>query len=493
VVVVGLVTGSVVAVATRTGLWLPLGGVAALLVGWWLLDRPGHALAALLGCVVVLEADPEGFLPQTSDFYKSLPGHLVATDLLLVLLAVAVAIDLGRRRQRWVPAPAPLQVALLVLVTATAAGVVVGKLGGGQTKDILNDGRNLVYLIAIPLLTQQVVRTRRDIVKVVHCLAGLAILKGAVGLVGFALGKGRSIEGTHLTYYDPTANFVMLVFLSSLVAARVAKVPVPRWMWAGSPLAALCLLLSFRRSFWIAAVLAWLLVIVLAASRRSRPLVILGVVGAAVAIALSVTSFSAGGPQDTSSTGLSARVAQLSPSTINQSDDDRYRLDEIHNVLHAIDQNPVTGLGLGVPWTEVYPLSQIHTGGTLYTHVNVLWFTMKMGPLGGAGYVLWYAAAAMLAWRAWRRHPDALVRVFALGSLVSFAGLAVAELTASFTGVDPRLTLIVGALVGVLGAASRAAPSGWAADGVPIGVDGALGHGGHVEGLADPAGLPAGG
>ena len=37
------------------------------------------------------------------------------------------------------------------------------------------------------------------------------------------------------------------------------------------------------------------------------------------------------------------------------------------------------GLGLGVPWTPRYPLTESYAGATGYTHVVVLWWWLKLG------------------------------------------------------------------------------------------------------------------
>lgn len=434
----------------------------AAVIGWWLVRRPGAAFAVLVGSVILFEQDSMGFLPITGEFYRRLPGHLYITDVLLIVVVIAVVIDIGRERERRV-VPLALVVPLVVLTAALLFGLVVGKEGGGSGKEILDEARNLVYLVAMPLLALRVLRTARALRATVMVLAILAIVKGFVGLAGWLLGQGRSISGTHLTYYDPAANFVMLLFLAMVVAARMTRLRLPLWMWAGVPFALLSLLLSFRRSFWIAGVLALVLVVVVASDRRTRPLVVLGIVALVVAGGLAASSVGSGGVQGTStsssSSGIGARLSSLTPSAVSASNDDRYRLDEIQNVAHAIEGHPVTGLGIGVPWTEVYPLSETHAGGMLYTHVTLLWFLLKLGPLGAVGYLLWYLGAILLGYRGWRRSPDPMVRVACLGSIVSLAGLAVADLTASFTGVDPRLTVVVATLVGFLGAAGGRLPA----------------------------------
>ena len=103
----------------------------------------------------------------------------------------------------------------------------------------------------------------------------LAVLKGFLGVIEIAGHKGASIEGSaSLTYYEPTANWVVMVALLGIVAAILARLRPPLWMLLGTPLLIASLLLSYRRSFWIAAVLGLLLIVLLALSPVGRRLLV---------------------------------------------------------------------------------------------------------------------------------------------------------------------------------------------------------------------------
>ena len=55
-----------------------------------------------------------------------------------------------------------------------------------------------------------------------------------------------------------------------------------------------------------------------------------------------------------------------------------------------------------------------------------------------------------VAWQAWRRSHEPFLRAFALASLCGMVGLLAIDTTASFTGVDPRFTVLFAAQVGLL-------------------------------------------
>jgi hypothetical protein len=96
-------------------------------------------------------------------------------------------------------------------------------------------------------------------------------------------------------------------------------------------------------------------------------------------------------------------------------------------------------------------------GGQNYTHALVLWYWLKLGLLGLAAYAWLTLAAVVTAYKLWRDAGDPRVRVAGLALAAGLVGLAVAETTGSFTGVESRLTMFVGATLGWLAAAQALA------------------------------------
>jgi O-antigen ligase len=217
----------------------------------------------------------------------------------------------------------------------------------------------------------------------------------------------------------------------------------------------LALVLSYRRSFWIADVLGIALVVLLGLNATGRRLLIPAALLVAGALWL------LGGAALQSDTPLGARVQSLQASRIEAKPEDRYRLDERANVLAEIKDHPVTGLGLGVPWrATARPLPVEPDADHAYVHFAALYWWLKLGVLGLIAYATLLCAGAVAAVRVWRRRAHRWVRAFGLASLCGIVGLAVIETTATFTGVDPRFTVLLGAQLGLLAALSRpAAPS----------------------------------
>jgi O-Antigen ligase len=396
--------------------------------------------------IVVVESDPVGLLPIGPRFYEPVAFGLTAPDLLLGALLAGVALELARTRTR-PKLPGPLTLPLLLLTAAIAGGVVTGYFAGADRVELYLICVRFAHLVLLPVLVVNVVHGSGAIRTFAAAAAVLAGYKAVTGLLAMGAGAGFSVEGGTITFYEPTANFLLLLFILAGAAAWAAKVRLPAWAWTLLPLAVTALLLSYRRSFWVAAAFALVLVLVIASRQRFRTAIAILAVG----LLLTVAGTLAIGSTNELPSPIVERAESLRPDRITSSSGDRYRLDEQRNVIAEIRRHPVIGLGLAVPWAVRHPVAQEHD--RKYTHVIVLWFWLKLGLLGVAAYVWLMVAGAATAVHVWRRHGDAVVRVCALAALGGLVALAIVELTASFTGVDPRLTTALGALLGWLASA----------------------------------------
>src|SRR5262249_36863329 len=149
-----------------------------------------------------------------------------------------------------------------------------------------------------------------------------------------------------------------------------------------APVAMLALILSYRRSFWIAAALTIVLVVIIASRRRGRAVAI--VIAAVVAISLAAVVL-VGSSGTSNESPLVTRAKTLTPSGIGTNRGDRYRIDERRSVLVDIGENPIAGIGLGVPWKVHSPLAEEHD--RRYAHVATLWYWLSMGILGLIAYL----------------------------------------------------------------------------------------------------------
>jgi hypothetical protein len=425
---------------------LPLAGVAALA----LIQHARIAVGLVVGLMVMVEGSSEDFL-GVKGAYDPLPfGLLTPVECLLVVALVAVLLE-RLRKDLPLRLPGPLTVPLALVVLAGVAGAVTGHFAGVSTRNLMFAGRQLVWLPLVPLLVVNVVETEREVRGALAFAASLALAKALIGLAGVLAGVGIVVEGATITYYEPTANWLMMLVILTVVAALLLRARLPGWVIAATPLLLLSLTLSFRRSFWVAGLLALVLVVLLGSRPLGRRIALVAVLLLGVAIWTLERQ-----PAQTQ-TPIVERAQSIEPSKVQANQQDRYRIDELRNVTAAIRKEPITGLGLGGQWEAVHPLGVEHENGRAYTHVDVLWWWMKLGILGVFAYLSLMGTMVAISWQIWRRAADRMLSAVGLATLCGLLGLAVVETVGSFTGIDPRFSALVGAVGGLLVAVRRQA------------------------------------
>jgi hypothetical protein len=431
----------VAAAALRYGpaaLALPLAAAGAVA----LLQRPRVAVGLVVGVMVLCEGGSGDFLGFPG-MYNPLPFGPTPAECLLALAVLAVLID-RLSAERPLRLAGPLSVPLVLVVLATAAGAVTGHFSGVGNEDLIFAARQLSWLVVVPLLVVNVIETERQARGALAFAGVLALVKAVVGVTGVVAGVGVVVEGSTITYYEPTANWLALLAILTVLAAVLLRARPPLWVLASSPLLVLSLSLSFRRSFWIGGALGILLVILLSSRSPGRRIAIIS--GSLLAVAIWMLSLQ---PLQ-ADTPLVKRARSLEPSKVEENAQDRYRLDELANVTAEIRRQPVTGLGLGGQWTATHPLGVEHENGRSYTHVVVLWWWLKLGILGLLAYLAVMASFLAMGWQVWRRSADPLLSAAGLAVFCGVLALTVVETVGSFTGVDPRFTALVGAVGGLL-------------------------------------------
>jgi hypothetical protein len=332
-----------------------------------------------------------------------------------------------------------------------AAGLAVTLGQGWSPRDTLFMMHVLFYLLLMPVAIVNLDLDRDQLALLLKGAVALALLKAAMGLVVMATGGSVELDGgTHLTYYEPTANWLVLLALLGTVAAIAGGMRKERWMAIGVPLLTASLLLSYRRSFWIAAVLGLLLVLLLGTSRRGRRVLM------PVLVLVAGSIWLVGSIEFQAQTPLANRVQSLAPSKLETNAEDRYRLDERVNVIAEIKRHPIAGIGLQDDWSATArPLPVEHQNGRKYVHFTLLWWWLKLGILGVAAFASLLLGGLLLSWRTWRNNREPLFRCFGLASMCGILGLLAVETTASFTGVDARFTVVLAVQLGLLAVMQR--------------------------------------
>jgi O-antigen ligase len=453
----GLVAVSAAVVAAAAAIYaghrygpLAAGGTLVGLVAVLLLLVDGRVAVLLtLTVAIVAEEDPSWGISVFAKIYSHVPS---AFEVLEGAAVVAVLVYLVHRRlaPRF---PQPLAAVTVLVAVALAAGIVTGVNAAetGGRSAYVSALQTISPLFVIPFLVVNVVRTTEQLRLALAIGLGLAAVKALLGLFVVVsklapdqVGLGR------LTYYHPASNMLLMLTLIGVLVAALSRTRVPRWVWWTAPLVFVCLLLSYRRAFWLGTALAALLVLFPASGRVGRRLVVPAAVVVGLFVYLAVGTGLTGDLQGT----ITQRIASINPASLQRNQEDRYRIDERKNVWAAIRQEPITGIGLGTEWQTQYPLGIEYPDGHLYVHLAALWWWMKMGLLGLAAYVLLIGSTIVTGVRVWLRHVDKGVRAFGLAAAGFAVGMVIVELTSTVIGPNERGTLVFALVLGLLASAN---------------------------------------
>jgi O-antigen ligase/polysaccharide polymerase Wzy-like membrane protein len=371
------------------------------------------------------------------------------------LLLVDVLLGLGLARVAWLVvarrlrATAPVVIALsllVILAVALANGVASGATASGAG----TEARCVVFgvggfVLAWPLLADPAARRRLYVV-----LLALGVALGIWGLAQWILAFDYTTGGDVgvRTGVDLTTSgrgqlqgglFAYPVAIALAVAALVAGRPrsgtARAVLCAILLLNAICLLLTYERTFWAAAALACLVVVLRSGSAgRRRVLIWAPVASVAVVVALAAL-----GPGEVRT--AAQRLASVSRYRVDSSVESR-RV-EADAVVHAISAHPVAGAGFGalITWGKRDVFATVTTP---FVHDGYLWLAWKLGIPMAALLFLLLAATVV------RRGPpadDPQLEVLGIGSQAALLGLLLVSV--SFAVFDE---LGITAAMGVLAA-----------------------------------------
>jgi hypothetical protein len=430
----------------------PLEAVAVVCLVPLALAYPVISLGAILFLTVLVPFDLQNQLSIGGG--GGVPGLLVADLLLIVgLCRVAVLAFLGRLQ-----APNSLWIAF-ALVGAIAAALVYGVASGASASDAGFEARSAAFgvggfILALPLLENATDRRRLYWVLLALGIAlglwGIGqwifdVHYGAGGDVGvrpgidqIASAGGGQLQGG--LYAFPVAAILSFALLLSR-QGRSTNLFAPAALVFG--LNCVCVLLTYERTMWGAALIGCLIVTVRYGRQSlyaAGSLLAIGVVGL---VLLTVIS-----PALPSASGRIASVASYQSDNSLQA-----RKVESNAVIHAIRGHPLTGSGFGatITWGEK---DVFQTTTTNFSHNGYLWLAWKVGlPLA----LLFVAAIVAVALRARRHRDDSDIDPLRIGSQAAlFALLVVCVTFPAFNALG------ITAVMGVMAAAclARAQPSG---------------------------------
>ena len=255
------------------------------------------------------------------------------------------------------------------------------------------------FLIAVPVVSDEAERSR-----LLRILPLLGLTVGIWGLAQWGLqlsfseaGDAGVREGVRLTsagrgqiqgglFAFPVA---VVLALAGIISGQVQRLRSQLLLGGVIVVNALCVLLTYERTFWVATTLACGWVVIKArGTQRAR-----AVFGGTAAVILLFIGLSTLAPSELST----ARERLLSLSQYGNDNSVRYRLAESGHVWDQIVARPVLGSGLGAsifwgrPWELVAPSS------FTFAHNGYLWLAWKVGVPAAA--LLWILLGCAITWR----------------------------------------------------------------------------------------------
>lgn len=437
--------------------------VTTVVVGPVVWRAPVRGVYFLVAAVVIVENFPLGYPDSLTDripLFANLsnvgvPGVSMSP---LEVLMVEVAI-IAYLRRKAVEGEAslprgPLTRAYVAFMAVVLFTEVHGLFTGGQFKLSLWELRPQGYGFVMFLLAGSLVRNRRQVLVLGIVVMTATFFKAVLGVYRWQFTLQHSYTQTLLGHED---SYFLTLFLVSvpllLVWARRRQVLLPLAM--ATPVVTICLLANNRRAgiFALAAALVVVAVMLLKseAAIRKQVAVLLVIASAGVGVFIAANW----NKQNGTSAQLVRPVRSLiDPNSISARDNssDLYRVAEDFDLKFTFKQNPLVGLGFGMPFYTVASIADISQSYPLWNvipHNTLLWVPMRMGIPGMVTFWGLIGVAILEAFAILRRSLDPASRATAIFAVAA----VVAELMVAYGDLQLesyRNLVFLGALLGVL-------------------------------------------
>jgi O-antigen ligase len=430
------------AAALAFGILLPTAPWAA--VAWLVviplaLAAPVEALAVIIAVTVLVPWPLQDALKVFGG--PGQPGLLLVDVLVLIgLLRIGGLIVCGR-----LAVDLPLLTGVVVAAVCAAA-TIWGIVHGGDVSMAGHEGRRAILGVATFLLAWPLMANRSARLRLSAALIGLGLALGLWGLAQWVFSVHYANSGDVGVMHSGHAAgqlqggmyaFPVAVTLAwaALVGRQVRNAAIKCLLTLILSLNAVCVLLTFERTLWVATAVACVFVVV--TSGAHALLYAIRWVGIGVALLLGAAAIR---PAETS-TALErwALVGQVATDNSFKA-----RLFQAQAVAEAISARPITGSGFGATITwgvrDFLP-----TSTTPYTDLGYLWLPWKIGIPAAAIVVLLVGRAVL------RRFPStdsAEWHALRKGSQASLIALLLICLTFPIFG-ELSITATMGLLVAV--------------------------------------------
>jgi O-antigen ligase len=442
--------------------------VAMIAIGAVAWKAPVRGVYFLVAAVVIVESFPLGYPDSLTDRIPlfqnlsnvGLPG-IAMSPLEALMIEIALIAFLRRRtgeREARLPG-GPIAKAYVAFMAVVLIAELHGLLTGGDFKLSLWELRPQVYGFVMFLLAGSLVRTRRQMLVLGVVLLCAIVFKAVLGTFRWQFILNHTVDQETLLGHEDSYFLVLfiLALLAAVVWARRRTVLTP--LLVVTPLVAICLLANQRRVGLFALVAAVLVMaaMLLRLEPGVRKQVVVLIAVAAVAVGIFV------GANWNKSYGLSAQLVRpvrslIDPSASARDDSsDLYRAAEDYNLKFTFKENPLVGLGFGMPFHTVASMVDISNYYPLWNvipHNTMLWLPMRMGIPGMIVFWGLIGMAVLEAFAVMRRYRDPAARAVAAFAVAAI----IAELMVGYGDLQLesyRNLAFLGALLGVLATLPR--------------------------------------
>jgi len=394
-----VILSSLIVVALTVGLlaatapFMAIGVVVLAMIVWMIVAAP---VATLVAIIVLTAMVPYGLMNRYGVGGGSSAAGLLASDVVLLFALARAAVVLRTRslsRQHLL-----MSSVLLVFLAVTALQLVHGASTGRDLSAAGSEFRTLlgfsVFLVALPLVGDP-----KQFRRLAGGLLGVMLALGTWGLIqwftqlGFVYDVGVR-EGVALTtsgrgqlqgglFAYPIA---VVGAYAALLSGLVASSRVRLLLWAALGLNAVCLLLTYERTFWVATVLG-LGFVTIKATGSSR---IKAMIAAPLVVLVGIGILSAVAPNELRT--AQERVLTLRDTSSDESLQERFV--ESEYVLDEIRAQPL-GSGLGATIFFGDPANFVPPTERVYSHNAYLWLAWKVGIPAGILLTLLFVYAVV--------------------------------------------------------------------------------------------------
>ncbi len=368
-------------------------------------------------------------------------GHIYLSDMLVFFPFIFIIWNLMFRLEiKFVRTPldAPLFLFILVALISTGMamlrGTVTLKFSLGPMRDVVN--------YAIFFVVTNLVRSERQLKLVAGSIIVFAIIVSVVMIVQYALGTtlpflpGRvEVLQTEGAQYSSVTRIIppgySIVFVGFVTACSLWFFDVAqRRNWAMSLpifITGIGVLLTFKRHFWGALVVIFLIMFFFSNRKEMQRILLRG--GATMAVLIVGVYFVlnyTGSVGPNLIKGATDRLLSLTQSNTYEDPDSSLRWRDFENqyAMSHFASHPIIGIGLGARYRPWMPARDWENyDGRRYIHSGIFWLLMRTGSLGFVSMVWLMVVYVVRGFKYWRLVPNSTYGAYILGFTLSTLGM----------------------------------------------------------------------